>query len=171
MFKIGIMKLNQTSIESLALQFTENRVNNESLVQQLLNQHAMVSNKLLPEIDMHFWSLAKNNALMDHSEIEQVYQLFEAYKNQLEDHFYFEEIFVFPALLQEQIERRQIVLDFVQKHDDFELLMGKMIVEIQEKLTPLRGHMSLRMLEIKLTTLVKVMEEHQLLEDTLFAEL
>jgi iron-sulfur cluster repair protein YtfE (RIC family) len=165
------MKLNHTSIESLALQFTENRANNESLVQQLLNQHAMVSNKLLPEIDMHFWSLAKNNALMDHSEIKQVYQLFEAYKNQLEDHFYFEEIFVFPALLQEQIERRQIVLDFVQKHEDFELLLGKMIVEIQEKLEPLRGHMSLRMLEIKLATLVEVMEEHQLLEDTLFAEL
>lgn len=166
-----MMKLNQISLESLGLHFTDETGNKQTVVQQLVRQHAMVSNKLLPEIDMHFWSLMKNNNLIEKSVIEEIYQLFMAYKSQLEDHFSFEEIFVFPAILDEKSTRKQVIQEFVEKHEDFELLLGKMIVEIQEKLSPLREHMSLRMLEIKLARLVEVMEEHQLLEETLFAEL
>jgi len=64
----------------------------------------------------------------------------------------------------------ETTMSFIQKHEDFELLLGEMIQEVQNKLTPLKDLMSLRILELKLERLNRIMEEHQVLEDYLFSK-
>lgn len=140
-----------------------------SLIEQLEKQHALVINKLLPEIDLHFWSLMKNNDIVDNQIIEKIYADFINYQSHLRDHFFMEEKLVFPAILSSK-ELEKVILDFMNKHDDFETLIGKMLKDIRNQLTPLFTYMSLRILELKLQNLALIMEEHQVLEDHLFQE-
>lgn len=162
------MQLNHITIEKLEWSLPQNRESNADIINQLIDQHTLVSDKLLPEIDMHFWSLMNNNTTMASHVIMDIYQVFVAYKEQLEDHFYFEEKLAFPAILTQSKSLDDPTHSFIQKHEDFELLLGKMIKEIQNNLAPLRNLMSLRMLELKLDSLVQIMEAHQDLEDYLF---
>jgi iron-sulfur cluster repair protein YtfE (RIC family) len=163
------MQLEQLNWEQLELLSLNNFGNTKEIINQLIDQHTFMSDKLLPEIDMHFWALMRNNSTVENEKIHDIYQIFCTYKEQLEDHFYFEEVLVFPAILKNQT-LDETSASFVQKHDDFEVLLGKMISEIRKELGPLRELMSLRVLELKLERLVQIMDVHQMLEDFLFAK-
>jgi iron-sulfur cluster repair protein YtfE (RIC family) len=164
------MYLNQIIPENIDWSISVRPESKVEIVNQLIDQHTFVSDKLLPEIDLHFWALINNNTTLDISLIHGIYQIFVNYKEQLEDHFYFEERLVFPAFLKNTKPIDEATMSFIQKHEDFEALLGEMIQEIQEKLAPLRVLMSLRVLELKLERLTQIMEEHQVLEDYLFAQ-
>jgi iron-sulfur cluster repair protein YtfE (RIC family) len=164
------MHLNHPTFENIEWSWTQNLENTTDIINQLIDQHTLVSDKLLPEIDMHFWALMNNNTSIDNDLIKDVYEIFISYKEQLEDHFYFEEKLVFPAFLKQSKTLDEVTLSFIQKHEDFESLLGLMITEIQSNLAPLRDLMSLRMLELKLARLVQIMEMHQILEDHLFEQ-
>jgi len=164
------MNLNQIIPENFDWSISVRPESNVEIVNQLIDQHTFVSDKLLPEIDLHFWALINNNTTLDISLIHGIYQIFVNYKEQLEDHFYFEERLVFPAFLKNTKPIDEATMSFIQKHEDFEALLGEMIQEIQGKLAPLRVLMSLRVLELKLERLTQIMEEHQVLEDYLFAQ-
>lgn len=164
------MYFNQVIPENLDWSISLKPKSNVEIVNQLIDQHSFVSDKLLPEIDMHFWALMNNNTRLKLELINNIYQIFVNYKEQLEDHFYFEERLVFPAMLKNAKPIDETTMSFIQKHENFEVLLGEMIQEIQEKLSPLRDLMSLRVLELKLERLAQIMEEHQVLEDYLFAQ-
>lgn len=163
------MIFEQLSHELNDVSFSTTQQNKSMLIEQLEKQHALVINKLLPEIDLHFWSLMKNNDVVDNQIIEKIYADFMNYQSHLRDHFYMEEKLVFPAI-QASNELEKVILEFINRHDDFESLIDKMLMDIQNQLKPLFTFMSLRILELKLQNLVLIMEEHQVLEDHLFHE-
>ncbi len=163
------MYFNQLSHENQDWSLNSKPESHIEIVNQLIDQHTLVSDKLLPEIDMHFWAVMNNNTNLEH-ELDHIYQIFVNYKEQLEDHFYFEEKLVFPTISKNSNAIDETTMSFIQKHEDFELLLGEMIQEVQNKLTPLKDLMSLRILELKLERLNRIMEEHQVLEDYLFSK-
>ena len=139
------MYFNQLSHENQDWSLNSKPESNIEIVNQLIDQHTLVSDKLLPEIDMHFWAVMNNNTNLEH-ELDHIYQIFVNYKEQLEDHFYFEEKLVFPTISKNSNAIDETTMSFIQKHEDFELLLGEMIQEVQNKLAPLRDLMSLRIL-------------------------
>jgi iron-sulfur cluster repair protein YtfE (RIC family) len=163
------MYFDQFSSENLESAFITKPESKVEIVNLLIEQHTLVSDKLLPEIDMHFWALMRNNTTSNSEALESIYHIFLTYKEQLEDHFYFEERLVFPSILRNVSSIDETTVSFIQKHDDFEKLLGEMIQEIHEKLNPFRDFMSLRVLELKLMRLSHLMEQHQVLEDNLFS--
>jgi len=82
------MYFNQLSHENQDWSLNSKPESHIEIVNQLIDQHTLVSDKLLPEIDMHFWAVMNNNTNLEH-ELDHIYQIFVNYKEQLEDHFYF----------------------------------------------------------------------------------
>lgn len=166
------MQLEHLSFDNVDWTLNQTSHGHAEIIHQLIAQHTLVREKLLPEIDMHFWSIKNNSEAKDNKSIDGVYQIFENYKAQLEDHFYFEETLVFPAILKQHCSQNcsfdEATEIFLQKHEDFESLLTKMIEDLHAKLSPLNTLMSWRMLQLKLERLVQVMENHQILEDYLF---
>jgi len=140
------------------------------IIAQLKEQHANISEKLLPEIDLHFWALLKNNNLSLNQEISTIYKKFLRFQEHLNDHFFMEEIMVFPSI-QETKDLGNVIEDFINKHDNYELILAQMLIDIETKLAPISELLSLRILLLKIERLSLMLEEHQALEDNLFVEL
>lgn len=141
-----------------------------SLIPRIAAQHTLILNKLLPEIDMHFEAVLNQDCCNQVEEINHAYLSFVQFAEMLRDHIYFEDALVLPALFKENWRSEKHIAEFLNQHDDFEVLIRRMLKEVETNLQSLRALMPYRVLLIKMERLRLLLEEHNRLEDLLFSE-
>lgn len=132
----------------------------------LQEQHRLVLDKLLPEIDLHFYLVFQNSRLEICDILRLIYEDFQEFSLLLTDHMVMEEELIFPKMKRnESLESAALI--FINKHDDFECRIQNVLQDLNERLNEVSDYMSFRMLQNKLNVLKNILEEHQELEDEL----
>lgn len=139
-----------------------------TLIPRIAAQHTFILNKLLPEIDMHFEAVLNQDFSSHTEEINSAYLAFSQFAEMLRDHIYFEDSIVLPVLFKENWRSEEHIAAFLHKHDDFEVLIRRMLEEVTTNLKYLSALMPFRILLIKMERLRLLLEEHGRLEDLLF---
>jgi iron-sulfur cluster repair protein YtfE (RIC family) len=139
--------------------------NNSILILQ--DQHKLILDKLLPEIDQHFYLIFQKSSEETRVELQLIYEDFQKFSCLLSDHIVMEEELIFPRMKRnEALESAANV--FIEKHDDFEDLIQKLLFELNTRLSEMSDYMSYRMLQNKLHVLKDVLAVHQELEHNIF---
>lgn len=139
------------------------------LINKIQEQHQLILHKLLPEIDMHFVAVLENDAFKHHDLIQEAHQAFGEFSELLADHIYMEDEFVLPELSNNDPIILKAIVEFIEKHDDFEHILQDLLTKIEHSLLPLKPLLSFRMLCLKMERLQSLLEEHNQIEDQLFA--
>lgn len=146
-------------------------IQNKSDVALLIkSQHELIVEKILPEIDLHFEILFKEAPKSYSTELQYAHAEFKRIDNLLSDHIFMEDNFVLPKVLGGVKELNHTVQEFVDNHENFELLIQNMIKEFQIYLNPLQEYLPFRILLLKMERLQLLLEEHGVLEDQLFGD-
>jgi iron-sulfur cluster repair protein YtfE (RIC family) len=139
------------------------------LFERIKDQHVLILDKLLPEIDMHFSAVLKCKSAYDHT-LKEAHASFCQFSELLRDHIYMEDYIVFPELVLEEKPMVFAIRDFVEHHDDFELMIHELLRNISESLKPLQELLPFRILLLKMARLELLLAEHNELEDLLFKD-
>lgn len=141
----------------------------KELVSELRKGHSEFLNKIIPEIEQYFMILPTKIDKMNHRILNVCFKRFNDFRNELTKHIHFEEVYVFPYLMEVSIDCSiKKVVDFVKNHENHEEQLKEVIQEINQKLMQLNYLMSYRILLIKLTYLLEKLEIHGEMEETLF---
>ncbi len=140
-----------------------------SIIETIREQHGLICEKLLPEIDMHF------SLVLDATDQNAGLTLvvfadeFATVAQWIRDHVYIEETLVLPLLSSGNFSHKHPMQEFIQKHDAFEEKIIDVLTDIQMNLSVLQELMQYRILILKLEKLVAVLEKHAELEAYLFS--
>jgi iron-sulfur cluster repair protein YtfE (RIC family) len=140
------------------------------LLERIKAQHREILHKLLPEIDMHFAAVLHNDFQNQQETIQLAHRSFGEFVTLLSDHIYMEDQIVFPELEQNDPIMRAAIASFLENHDDFEMMIHKLLIEISISLKPLQELLPFRILLLKMERLKELLAEHNSLEDLLFAD-
>ena len=138
------------------------------LINKIQEQHQLILHKLLPEIDMHFAAVLENDDTQHQDLIREAHQAFNEFSELLTDHIYLEDEFVLPELSNNDPIILKAILDFIEKHDDFERILQDLLTQINDSLHPLKPLLSFRILLLKMERLQVLLEEHNIIEEKLF---
>ena len=140
-----------------------------SLIDRIKEQHRLILDKLLPEIDMHFAAVSKQKSPFDEA-LTEAHEAFSKFSELLIDHIYMEDYIVFPELVLEEKPLVSAIRDFVTQHDDFEAMLHELLLSASESLKPLQELLPFRILLLKMARLELLLAEHNVLEDLLFKD-
>ena len=136
---------------------------------ELKEAHIFFLEKIIPEIELHFLLVSQQCSSIDKKLVESYLIKFKQFSATLRDHILMEEQYVFPFLEGKSMPtEKEVILNFLAHHDDFEKQLQYFVEELVARLSTLEDLMAYRILALKLNRLNEKLIEHSLLEECLF---
>jgi iron-sulfur cluster repair protein YtfE (RIC family) len=136
---------------------------------ELKEAHIFFLEKIIPEIELHFLLVTEQCSTIDKKLVASYALKFKQFSNTLHDHILMEEKYIFPYLEGKSMpSEKEVILNFLEHHDDFEKQLQYFVEELVARLSKLKDLMAYRMLALKLNRLNEKLIEHSLLEESLF---
>lgn len=154
------LKAKYTSSES----FSDNQLRKNTA--ELIKQHQLFTEKLIPEIELHLIELTANCQHQDRLVLLMCLKWMSDFGKELREHIQFEEEHIFSKKVNASFTEE--TLNFIHHHEDYELKLQKYLNQIKNSLSHLTADMSFRILILKLELLHEAMMAHAELEHNLF---
>ena len=136
---------------------------------ELKEAHVFFLEKIIPEIELHFLLVSQQCSPIDKKMVESYLLKFKQFSVTLHDHILMEELYVFPFLEGKSMPAvKEVILNFLAHHDDFEKQFHYFVEELVASLSNLEDLMAFRMLALKLNRLNEKLIEHSIIEENLF---
>jgi iron-sulfur cluster repair protein YtfE (RIC family) len=143
--------------------------NQQLTIRELKEAHVFFLEKIIPEIELHFLTVAQQCTLSEKVRIQAYLIKFYSFTRALSDHILMEEQFIFPFLAGKSLpSEKEAVIHFIEHHEDFEQQLQALVTELVNELSELNHLMAFRMLALKLHRFNEKLLEHALLEESLF---
>jgi iron-sulfur cluster repair protein YtfE (RIC family) len=150
--------------------FTSNEIDVPiiSVISELRNTHKELLNKYIPEIEQHFLQLLRIGLKNELLVTTACFTKFHDMRTKLTDHIEMEESIVFPAILIGSVRENRAIYEFLQHHEDHEVKLKELIMDIGNVLSNLNHLMVYRQLILKMRSFHDRLSQHGEIEDLLF---
>jgi len=136
---------------------------------ELKEAHVFFLEKIIPEIELHFLLVSQQCSSINKKLVESYLLKFKQFSETLHDHILMEEQYVFPYLEGKSMPaEKEVILNFLTHHDDFEKQLHYFVEELVASLSNLEDLLAYRMLALKLNRLNEKLTDHSIIEENLF---